>query len=63
MTEIRCVKCYRLLLKAKGPFHVEIKCGKCGYINKIGSEGATINGIMFLIDEDMEENEWKIRQY
>jgi len=34
MTEIRCVKCKRLLLKA---FAVdgEIKCGKCGQINYV----------------------------
>ncbi len=37
MTEIRCVKCGRLLLKADLLFDyvaAEIKCPKCGYINK-----------------------------
>lgn len=37
MTEIRCVKCGRLLFKANETFGMlEIKCSKCGYINKIG---------------------------
>jgi len=34
MTEIRCVKCNRLLLRAshaKG----EVKCPKCGYYNHV----------------------------
>ena len=34
MTEIRCVKCNRLLMKAK-EINVEIKCPKCGCINRI----------------------------
>jgi LSD1 subclass zinc finger protein len=63
MTEIRCVKCRRLLFKAKGAFHVETKCPKCGYLNRIGSEGCTLNGVSILIDEDMKANEWKIREY
>jgi len=32
MTEIRCVKCRRLLFKQEGIFgKIEIKCPKCGY--------------------------------
>lgn len=37
MTEIRCAKCRRLLMKAevvKG----EIKCPKCGYISQVEKE-------------------------
>jgi len=34
MTEIRCVKCKRLLMKAES-IDAEIKCPKCGYVNKI----------------------------
>ena len=33
MTEIRCVKCRRLLMKAK-TVDAEIKCPKCGYTQK-----------------------------
>jgi len=36
MTEIRCVKCKGMLMKADIKFGtVEIKCRKCGYMNKI----------------------------
>ncbi len=36
MTEIRCVKCRRLLMKAEGLLgRAEIKCPKCGYYNSI----------------------------
>ena len=35
MTEIRCVKCGRLLLKANY-IEGEVKCPKCHYINKMG---------------------------
>ena len=39
MTEIRCVKCKRLLFKVESRWDVnpaiEIKCPKCGYINHI----------------------------
>jgi len=40
MTEIRCVKCHRLLFKMKVTLTgygmiVEIKCGKCHFINTI----------------------------
>ena len=47
MTEIRCKKCKRLLLKseehevdfASGPFFeptkIEIKCPKCNYVNNL----------------------------
>ena len=34
MSEIRCVKCNRLLLKSDF-VRAEIKCPKCGYINSI----------------------------
>lgn len=34
MTDIRCVKCNRLLMKAV-TVNGEIKCGKCGFINKV----------------------------
>ncbi len=34
MTEIRCVKCRKLLMKADW-IQAEIKCPKCGYINKL----------------------------
>jgi len=37
MTEIRCVKCRRLLFKVDPyeGFGIEIKCPKCGYVNKL----------------------------
>ncbi len=41
MTDVRCVKCNRLLMKVKNA-QAEIKCPKCAYINKIlvtGSRG------------------------
>jgi len=34
MTEIRCVKCNRLLMKGQ-VFQAEIKCPKCGYLNHL----------------------------
>ena len=34
MPEVRCKKCNGLLFKGKG-FDLEIKCRKCGYINKV----------------------------
>ena len=34
MTEIRCIKCNRLLMKAV-MVHAEVKCGKCGFTNVI----------------------------
>ncbi len=37
MKEIRCKKCRRLLMKGDIK-HIEIKCPKCGYIQKIGRE-------------------------
>lgn len=37
MTEIRCKKCNRLLMKVEQIIGGEIKCSKCGYINKISS--------------------------
>jgi len=40
MTEIRCVKCGRLLFKAKWWEGVlEIQCGKCGYKNFLQDYG------------------------
>ncbi len=44
MTEIRCVKCRRLLMKVednKGT--IEIKCPKCGHINRIMTSPSTKN--------------------
>jgi len=36
MTEIRCKKCNRLLMKTEGGFNIiECKCPKCGYYNKL----------------------------
>jgi len=37
MKEIRCKKCKRLLMKGEVR-HIEIKCPKCGYIQKIRKE-------------------------
>ena len=34
MLEVRCKKCGRLLLRGRG-IKIEIKCPKCGYVNKI----------------------------
>jgi phage FluMu protein Com len=36
--EIRCKKCKRLLMKGEVKT-IEIKCPKCGYIQKIKDEG------------------------
>lgn len=35
MTEIRCVKCRRLLMKASNDItgRIEAKCSKCGHLN------------------------------
>ena len=40
MTEIRCVKCNRLLFKHEGEgcFRVEVKCPKCGHIHNYTME-------------------------
>ncbi len=36
LKEVRCIKCNGLLCKNGGGIeYVEIKCRKCGYINKI----------------------------
>jgi len=53
MTEIRCVKCKRLLMKVSDPIQIdiiaasregiEIKCSKCSYLNKF-TFGITIKG-------------------
>ena len=39
LKEIRCRKCNRLLMKGD-ILKVEIKCPKCGHIQKIGENGA-----------------------
>ena len=35
MTEIRCKKCNRLLMKSRECLGAEVKCPKCGYMNHI----------------------------
>ncbi|MBZ0157833.1 MAG: Com family DNA-binding transcriptional regulator [Alphaproteobacteria bacterium] len=37
INEIRCKRCRRLLLKGDIRL-IEIKCPKCGYLQKIGNE-------------------------
>ena len=37
MTDIRCKKCNRLLMKVKSVI-AEIKCPKCGYIQFVSKE-------------------------
>ncbi|MBZ0156172.1 MAG: Com family DNA-binding transcriptional regulator [Alphaproteobacteria bacterium] len=37
MRDIRCRKCNRLLMKGEVEV-VEIKCPKCGYVQRIGRE-------------------------
>lgn len=32
--EIRCQRCGRLLMRAESLHNVEIKCPKCGYVNR-----------------------------
>ncbi len=45
VNEIRCKKCRRLLMKGLVT-EIEIKCPKCGYIQKIDEkEGGDINKI------------------
>ncbi len=39
--EIRCKKCHRLLMKGEVRF-IEIKCPKCGYIQRIGKGGGSM---------------------
>lgn len=39
--EIRCKKCRRLLMKGEIKL-VEIKCPKCGYIQKIKEKGGEV---------------------
>lgn len=38
MRDIRCRKCNRLLMRGEVEV-VEIKCPKCGYVQRIGREG------------------------
>lgn len=45
MTEIRCKKCNRLLMKADRGC-CEIKCPKCGYVNHINMSFVTAIGKM-----------------
>ena len=40
MTDIRCVKCHALLFKGRF-FDLEIKCQKCGYVNRITVYGVS----------------------
>jgi len=37
MTDVRCVKCRKLLFKVtkNGHSEVEVKCPKCGYLNNV----------------------------
>lgn len=46
MTEIRCKKCNRLLMKAEGTWEVEIKCPKCGHLNHLEYSFVTAIGKM-----------------
>ena len=46
MTEIRCKKCNRLLMKAERSWKVEIKCSKCGYLNLLEYSFVTAIGKM-----------------
>ncbi len=50
MTEIRCKKCNRLLMKmeeqtgpVKGQCIIECKCSKCGYLNKVNAITFNVN--------------------
>ncbi len=49
MTEIRCVKCGRLLMKVDKSFDgsiqptIEIKCPKCKFVNKLGGRTFIFN--------------------
>ena len=49
MTEIRCVKCKRLLMKGLIKV-IQIKCPKCGYLNHLIGRG---NSISFYPTEPM----------
>lgn len=42
MTEIRCKKCKRLLMKASVVI-CELKCPKCGHIQKIGEYDESVH--------------------
>lgn len=42
MTEIRCVKCKRLLMKGRIEV-IQIKCPKCGYLNHLKRTGDSIS--------------------
>jgi len=75
MTDIRCVKCNRLLMKIDwGQAHAlmdgkpsaEVKCPKCGYLNRF-----TMNMkaqiivkplINIIVDPNLKEDEWRIIQ-
>lgn len=59
MTEIRCVKCRRLLMKATR-FDGEIKCPKCGYVNNIIIP-ENIAQFIISTDKDLKDGEWYIR--
>jgi len=55
MTEIRCVKCKRLLMVAEA-VRGEIKCGKCGFINKVDM----MLNFVIIEDPDLPKGEWRI---
>lgn len=42
MTEVRCPKCRRLLMKAEH-VHAEVKCPKCGHISDVTVFPATVS--------------------
>ena len=46
MRDIRCFNCGKLLLKADGTYHIEIKCNRCKQINTIidAKKGDEYNG-------------------
>lgn len=44
VNEIRCKKCKRLLMKGQVK-EIEIKCPKCGYVQKIDDKGGDINKV------------------
>ncbi len=55
MTDIRCPKCNRLLMRAQA-VKGEIKCGKCGFICKIDM----MLGFAIIEDPELSSGEWRI---
>ncbi len=58
MKDIHCLKCKGLLFKGKIIGEIEIKCRKCGYLNKIDKLGPFI----VRIDDNLKPGEFYLKE-